>query len=516
MSDHPASRARLTVAILMADASVDAGATLDSADALADELLVVSLGGGNLPVPTPLNARTIVVDDADDPAAARNLALQQATGDWLLWLEAGESVRAETAKSLRAWLASDAARDQRCAYLVWIEAPASSLDESPEQVAVPRLLPCQAGVEFSGRVRETIVPALDRLGLTLKRSDWRICEGSDALRPDRRLARARRQLRLANLELQTSGMNPRALTASADAHAALGDPVKATQHNYQALRLADRGSVEMLTAYYGLLATFRGDESDHRQRLAVCLEALETYPLDAQLLLAMGTFLQQQNHLELASRSFRAAVEIGEVEPRAPHLKDVRAIAAVSWSLMLQLRGEMEQALDVLRAAVEKFPHARNLARRRLELLVQLGRDVEALACAATVSLGGAGQEALRIGLRGACLAAQGNWIPALTYLRTAYDAACRDPICLRWYAVGLVALGQLDAARPILHEWHEVAPHDAEVRRYLAEFEPSGGPKTGGRDAKQRTVRVDAPAAGPELHGGLPQTPPGVRTLQG
>ncbi len=416
--------------------------------------------------------------------------MQAAQGDWILWLEAGETISPATVTSIQNWLSSDQAAAPNSAYLIWIESTPLASDEIPEQYAAPRLLPCSANIQFTGRVNETILPSLERLGVTLHRSDWRLHEPpADATT---QLARMRRQARLAELELQSFGLNPRALSASGEALAALGDTTKATQHFYQALRLADRGSVEMLVAYYGLLATFRGDANDHRQRLAVCLEALETYPLDAQLLLAMGTFLQQQNHWELASRSFRAAAEIGEVEPRAPHVKDIGAIAAISWSLALQLRGELEPALEVLRTAAEKYPHVPNLARRRLELLVQLGRDVEALALAPTVAQPGTSLESLRIGLRGACLAAQGNWIAALTYLRTAYEATCRDPICLRWYAVGLLALGQHDAAREILLEWQRLAPSDAEVARYLAELD-KGAAKGISRSAKGRTVRVDS-----------------------
>lgn len=490
MSDQPAPRARLTAAMIVHEASPAALPTLESAASIADEILLVTLGTTTLDLPQLPHLRLIPTTKSDDPASARNLAMQAAEGDWILWLEAGETVAPATLNSLRDWLSSDEAAAINAAYLAWIESTPLAADEVPEQYAAPRLLPRSAGIQFTGRVQETILPSLERLGVALHRSDWRLHE--PRVDATSQIARMRRQARLADLELQSSGLNPRALTASGEALAALGDTAKATQHFYQALRLADRGSVEMLVAYYGLLATFRGDANDHRQRLAVCLEALETYPLDAQLLLAMGTFLQQQNHWELASRSFRAAVEIGEVEPRAPHVKDIGAIAAISWSLALQLRGELEPALDVLRAAAEKFPHVHNLARRRLELLVQLGRDVEALALAPTVVTSGASLESLRIGLRGACLAAQGNWIAALTYLRTAFEATCRDPICLRWYAVGLLALGQRDAAREILLEWQRLAPSDAEAARYLAELD-KGAAKAIPRPTKGRTVRVDS-----------------------
>jgi hypothetical protein len=127
--------------------------------------------------------------------------------------------------------------------------------------------------------------------------------------------------------------------------------------------------------------------------------------------------------------------------------------------------------------------------------VVQLGRDVEALALAPTIAKPDTPIEPLRIGLRGACLAAQGNWIPALTYLRTAYENNCRDPICLRWYTVGLLGLSQFDAVRPVLKAWQLACPGDAEAARYCAELDAMlvATPERG--EAKKKKVRVDRPA---------------------
>jgi hypothetical protein len=58
----------------------------------------------------------------------------------------------------------------------------------------------------------------------------------------------------------------------------------------------------MLEGYYGLLTTFDGDPSQSDQQITACLEALEVYPLDAQLLVAMGGYMQNQNRLDLAAR----------------------------------------------------------------------------------------------------------------------------------------------------------------------------------------------------------------------
>jgi hypothetical protein len=75
--------------------------------------------------------------------------------------------------------------------------------------------------------------------------------------------------------------------------------------------------------------------------------------------------------------------------------------------------------------------------------------------------------EAFRNAVRGACLAAQGNWVAAKTYLTTAHQAGCCDPLCLRWLATALMVSGSVDAARPIVQQWLGVDPKNPEALRY-------------------------------------------------
>lgn len=490
MSASLATPARLTAIIVAVDDDAGLSASLASVACMADEIVVVNLTGRPAARIAHQAGIRSIDGSPDDPAEARNRALAQSGGDWSLSLDAGEVLNLDSAKSIREWLDSSPMQD--AAHLCWVENAPTSPDIDGEQFASPRLLPRHPGIRYAGRVRETVLASLETCQVRVDVSQWRIHRTATEQDAVRRAAIAQRQLQLCSLETRHHGTCPRALVASAEAHAALGDQARATQHYYQALRLADRGSLDMLIAYYGLLGNFRGDETDRRQQLAVCLEALESFPFDAQLLCAMGAYLQQQDHLELACRSFQAAFEIGQVEPRAPHLKDLPAIAAVSWSLILQLRGENERALSILERAWDRFPHIRNLTRRRLELLVQLGREADAIKVALSAAEAGAPAEPLRIGVRGACLAAQGNWIPALTYLRTAHEAGCHDPICLRWFTVGLLALGQADAARPVLAAWRQVAPGDMEAARYEQELNAIGQDRKSAKSSPGRTTRVD------------------------
>ena len=101
------------------------------------------------------------------------------------------------------------------------------------------------------------------------------------------------------------------LLTAGDAFSDLQEVEKARQAFLQATQEAERGTTEMLDAYYGLLTTFDGVAELQDQQLTAGLEALEIFPLDAQLLCAMGSYLQVQNRLDLAERSFETAVKYG-------------------------------------------------------------------------------------------------------------------------------------------------------------------------------------------------------------
>ena len=236
----------------------------------------------------------------------------------------------------------------------------------------------------------------------------------------------------------------------------------------EAVRAAPRGSLEMLEGYYGLLSSFDGQEDDAQRQLAMCLEALEIYPLDAQLLCAMGTYLQAQNQLKLAIRAFDTAVKFGKVNLQTWHLVDIEQVAVAYLSLTLQLDGQPGPACEVLEQGLERFPAAIRLRRQLVDLHIKHARTEKAIEAAEPLL----GQEPERAmlcdAIRGACHAARQHWTPALARLQGAYLAGCEDPICLRWLSVVLLSIGQVAAAELIVRHWLNREPGNAEARAYL------------------------------------------------
>jgi tetratricopeptide (TPR) repeat protein len=210
-----------------------------------------------------------------------------------------------------------------------------------------------------------------------------------------------------------------------------------------------------------------GIEEERQTQLAICLQALEIFPLDAQLLCAMGGYLQAQDRWDLATRAYQTAYQYGQVNPETWHVVEIREVAAACYCLSLQLQRKDDEAQRVLEEALENHPQSVRLRRQLIEQHVKHGRRDEALRQVNALPASYVGRESLRGAIRGACLAGQQNWVPALAYLESSHEAGCRETLCLRWLTITLLAVGEHDRARAILDEWQQIDPANGEVSRY-------------------------------------------------
>ena len=471
MSAHlPTTRQpKLTVALIARDAEELLPATLDSIRFVADEILVVDTGSldRTRAVAAEAGAKVFSQPWADDFSAPRNLALAQATGDWILWLDAGETVVADVAQAIKLFIREQA--DPSRAYLMTIEVPPEGKAISSEQVGRVRLLPNFKNLCYAGRIRERLNDSLAAADVLIEMLPWKIQRSAHDHDPLVKSRKARRDLRLAELEMQDHGRSAAMLIVMGDAYSRLGDMAAAVDYFRRGLALSLRGSIDMLEAYYGLLAAFDADVSQQPEQFSTCLAALEIYPLDAQLLCAMGSYLQIQGRLELAIRAYQAAAENGQIDPQTWHLNDIHEVATVCWCLCLQLLNQDDAARQVLVQSLARDGASPRLRRQLIEIYVKHDKRQEALEQINLMPGDTSHREPLRTAVRGACLAAKQNWAAAVGYLRAAHTAGCQDPLCLRWLAVSLVALGEFHEAEPIVIEWCEEEPKNPDVAKYLA-----------------------------------------------
>jgi tetratricopeptide (TPR) repeat protein len=469
MVDPLDSRVRLTVAMMVRDAEGILVESLNSVQAIADEMLVLDTGSVDrtLAVARLRGAAVIQAAWADDFSAARNLLMAQAAGEWILWLDAGERLDEESAVALRRFVDHEADRNR--VYMLMVETPPVVAGASAEQVAQARLVPRRPELQFEGRLRESVLPSAQRAGMHVESIAATIRRHACHNDPIHKAHRAYRNLRLIDQEVVEGGvLSTRLLLAQGEAFADINRPNDAREAFRAAIEAAEHGSSDMLEGYYGLLACSVAGKGGSMDPVALCLEALEIYPLDAQLLLTMGSQLQAVGRLDLAARSFRAAVDHGQVNLEIWHLSEIAEVAAVCLSLTLQLQGKDDEAAELLDQALSRNGLSIRLRRHAIDLHVKHGRMDIAVGLARRLPIEPRRLKPFCDAVRGACRAAVGDWTPALAYLQSAYAAGCEDTFCLRWLVVTLLSNGQTKAAEPILRQWHGQEPQDREARAYL------------------------------------------------
>ncbi len=100
--------------MIVRDCAEDLAATLDCVQNLADEIVIVDTGSKdkNRDFASKRATRGVNFAWSDDFSAAPQQALEYVTGDWVLWLDAGETMQPETQAALRKFLDQQAAEDR--------------------------------------------------------------------------------------------------------------------------------------------------------------------------------------------------------------------------------------------------------------------------------------------------------------------------------------------------------------------------------------------------------------------
>lgn len=154
-TSHLAPRApRLTVCLIVKNEEVFLGQCLKSVRALASQIIVVDTGSTDrtVEIAKEFGAEIYAFAWNDNFAAARNAALEHATGDWVLMLDADEELPAAQHAKLRA----DLAKADVMAYRL----PLVNAGQHDGRSFVPRLIRNAPGNFYFGRIHEQVFSSL--------------------------------------------------------------------------------------------------------------------------------------------------------------------------------------------------------------------------------------------------------------------------------------------------------------------------------------------------------------------
>lgn len=249
---------------------------LISAYEAVDETVVVDTGSTDrtIAVAESLGAKVFQYAWDDNFAAAKNNALRHATGDWILFLDADMAIETGSAKKIREAVKSDQARS----YFLNIHSPRSD-GITVETVAHPWLFENRAGVQFIGRVHESILPSLAANNMKPAASDIHVTHFGYAKEQDLQI-RAERDLRI----LEKAGDDVYIWFYRARAYNRLGQKSEAAALLHRVLAAFDVDD-RLRTNAYCLLMRLTPEISSPIQARQLIREAVNNYPADRMTLI---------------------------------------------------------------------------------------------------------------------------------------------------------------------------------------------------------------------------------------
>jgi glycosyltransferase involved in cell wall biosynthesis/tetratricopeptide (TPR) repeat protein len=152
----PATTPRLTVCMIVRNEERFLRNSLESIRPIAQQIVIVDTGSTDktVEIARSFGAEVCFLPWDDDFSAARNLALEKATGDWVLILDADEELPAES----RALLEADLADSK----VIALRLPLVNKGKEEEGAQyVPRLFRNAPGLHFTGRIHEQVFPSIE-------------------------------------------------------------------------------------------------------------------------------------------------------------------------------------------------------------------------------------------------------------------------------------------------------------------------------------------------------------------
>jgi len=344
---------KVSLTMIVRDEESSLPGCLESARGLFDEAIVVDTGSTDrtAEIARSFGARVFDFVWIDDFAAARNAALGLATGDYVFWLDADETIDPSGREALRLLL--DAVEpDGGRAYTMRFDGPGV-----PEPgIYQDRLFPCRPGIRWTCRIHEVIWPSIRRAGVSPYPSGAAVRHSGYADPADHARKRGRNE-RILRAWLAERPDDPFALW-----HA--GRLAAAPCHFAEALALYRRSlrgwpTDLMAEAPRAYIAQAEWEMGHHRAALRTCADALALALHHAPAWFARGRMHRGLGEADEAERCWRRVLALAEgpPEPMAyfdPHFEACRARRELA-SLAIR-RGDTETAARLHREVLAKDP----------------------------------------------------------------------------------------------------------------------------------------------------------------
>jgi len=457
---------RISLCMIVRDEEAHIGDCLKSVRPYVDEIVVVDTGSTDRTpeIARSLGARVIEISWPESFSAARNVSLEQATGDWIFWMDADDILSPESGEALRR--CAEEADDKVMGFIAQVHCPAGPGEEGETVVDHVKLFRNRPDLRFELRIHEQILPSLRRAGGEIARAPIHVVHAHYDHSPEGQHRKRERDRRLLELDLAENPEHPFVhfnvgMTALHEK-----DYLRAITHLRKSIDLSAPQDSQVRKAYALLASAYRAT-GQAQEALRVCQEGRNIYPDDAELLFNEALAWQQAGDLGEAERSF---LRLLSLKPQGDYLASVDVgifsyKARHNLGAVYEQRGKTEEAEACWRQVLAEEPGFRPGWLALGELLINQGRrqELEMLVQQAESSGEGIGHL-----LRGRMAMRSGDLIQAEQHFRAVVMDAPALEEGHRFLAHALLQRGERREVEGVLRRLIELAPEDGEAYHNL------------------------------------------------
>jgi hypothetical protein len=349
------------------------GQALASVKPFVDELVVVDTGSGDrtIEIAKRQGARVSHFSWCDDFSAARNYSIEQATGDWIFWMDADDVLLAESGRKMRQLVAEHPPRDVAFWVMVQQESTASGGRVRTTRHGHLKLFPRHPDIRFCYRVHEQVAPAIKRLGFKLVTSQLTVRHANADRSSEGNAKRNERNLRLLSLDLADRPDDPFVLMNLGLAYLHRpGCLPAAVEYTERSIERFQPGSPARVNAHLVLATAYRRMD-DKEGELATCRRAHAELPDDASAMLRLGTACERYGRLSEAAACYRKILKVGKLHLSVFHVPDPHRRASIRLGHLYLRAGQRTRAEQLWKEFVEQNPNESSVQHELAKLSIQ-------------------------------------------------------------------------------------------------------------------------------------------------
>lgn len=426
---------------------------LASVRGAVDEIVIGDTGSrdGTVALAQRLGARVVHIPWRDDFAWARNQVIEQASGDWVLSLDADEEIAGGTAPRLRALIARPAA-GLRCYRLLLRH---HQLDGSTIEYYYGRLFPRHPAVRYVSPIHEAVVHLVDRDALEYVPSAEVVIDhwgyAQRAIGP-----RWERNLRLLERAAAAAPDDPFYAYKIGQHYLDAGRYQDALEHLERAIALAGATRYGYVAQAYGAAVCALVQLGQPARAATLGRAGTKRYPDYPALWYYLGTAHLLAGEARQAERCYERARALHGVADEAAREHYALDHSMVTWRPLHGLgaarlvAGDAAGALRAFRDALRLAPEQPEALLGAAQALLRLDRPAEALPLLERFAAQRPGDDEAEA-LLARCRLATGAWQAAYDQLDALVRAEPGRRLCREALADLLLAAGEPAAALDVL-----------------------------------------------------------------